>query len=782
MPIGGSCSTHSQGPMRMRRSSEIHPEGRPSLRDEGYASYDAGTTAPARSLSTASSGATSHVLRPSDPVLLGQSRSKSVSLGTNPVPPFDQNVRRWQSVHTPSVGTLSSGFRREKLRSAFRGLNTSSLANLKTSSSRNPAASPTTGSTRGRRGRESDFNTSIDLSSSDGATARPLSRPLSPDLASTSKDLSKAATASRRVISLQVEMLSWSPPIVGKEDIVDLLVQNNARFNEKDASGSTALHLGCLRGHLALLDLLLMEAVDLEAKTSRGRTALWVAVNNGQFEAARLLLANHAKVNSRADNQMTALHVAAKQGDVEMANLLISQGADMDARDAAMMTALHYACEGGHLTVIKLLLNNKANIDSPSSERRTPLICAAATWQLLAVQMLLKRKATSHRPDEGSMTALHRAAFNGHVEIVELLSQKRGALSIVDNQGRTAPHLAAMSGQFAMVEFLVRKNLPLELRCYSGLSPLHYACRADSPEVVQLLLTSGADIEAQIEGTQQRPIHLAAAGRSVHLLTLLCERGTSLDARDANGDRALCVACRHGHVAAVQKLLDYGSPLHLRFPRFHEDSLLCLAAMGGHLPVVSLLISRGASVLSKDEMGWLPMRYAAYYGHPEVLEVLLSCAPTLGGVGDDYSPESFGLSPERIGFAPDADISEERKRRVLDLLKQYQTSFQSEVEPHDRFTEPVSPRLIINRRQHPENFVCCYMFFVSKNHNRNNYTLLGRKLFSQSLSFVYTVQCVLYYIEECFQYTVIVSIVSHTGISQSSLILALLEGPPERKG
>lgn len=341
----------------------------------------------------------------------------------------------------------------------------------------------------------------------------------------------------------------------------------------------------------------------------------------------------------------------------------------MDARDAAMMTALHYACEGWHLTVIELLLNNKANVDSPGSGR-TPLICAAAAGQLLAVQMLLKRKATFRCPDEDGMTALHWAAFNGHVEIVELLSQKRGALSMVDSQGRTALHLAAMSGQFAVVEFLVRKNPPLDLRCQSGLNPLHYACIADSPEVVQLQLTSGADIEAQIEGTQQRPIHLAAAGRSVQLLSLLCERGASLEARDANGDRALCVACRHGYVAAVQKLLDYGSPLHLRFgARFHEDSPLCLAAMGGHLPVVSLLISRGASVLSKDEMGWLPMRYAAYYGHPEVLEVLLSCAPLLGGVGDDYSPDSFGLSPERIGFAPDADIYEERKRRVLDLFE-----------------------------------------------------------------------------------------------------------------
>ncbi|KAL1961782.1 hypothetical protein VTN77DRAFT_1069 [Rasamsonia byssochlamydoides] len=672
--------------------------------DEGYASHNTGTTIPARSLSTTSSGGKGHVLRPNDSVLPEHGRSKSVSFGANPIHHSDQNIRRWQSANAASLRTPSStGSKREKLRSAFRRLNTSSLANLTASPSRNLVVSPTAGSTRGRRGRESDFNTSIDLTSSDGATA-PLivkaaqsgSRFDVERLIESGHDIEARHIYSRRNALMVAAHC-------GKEDIVDLLIQNNARLNASDASGSTALHLAACRGHLAVLELLLMEAVDLEAKTSHGRTALWVAANNGQLGAVQLLLANHAKVNARADNQMTALHIAAKQGDVEIASLLISQGADADARDATMMTALHYACEGGHLPVIELLLNNKANIDAPGSERRTPLICAAATGQLLAVQMLLKRKATFRCLDEGGMTALHWAAFNGHVEIVDLLSQKRGALSMANIQGRTALHLAAMNSQFAVVEFLLRKNPPLDIRCQSGLNPLHYACVADSPEVVRLLLTSGADIEAQIEGTQQRPIHIAAAGRSVHLLSLLCEKGASLESRDADGDRALCVACRHGHVAAVQKLLDYGSPLHLRFQaRCHEDSPLCLAAMGGHLPVVSLLISRGASVLSKDEMGWQPMRYAAYYGHPEVLEVLLSCTPSLGGADNGSVADYFGLSAERIGFAPDADISEDRKRRVLDLLNRAQrqqapittTTFRpQQVANHvasNRFAEPIS--------------------------------------------------------------------------------------------
>jgi len=659
--------------------------------DEGYASGTTGMVIQTPSLSANSPSGSSELsvpARPYESVLPKQGCSKSVS-GIKPSQP-DQNIRRWHSESTSFSNKPSSlGSKRDKFKSVLRRLSTSSRSNLTAASPRSSVTSPTVGSTRGRRGRESDFTTSIDLTSAAGASAPPIvkaaqsgSRFDIETLIENGHDI-EARHAYSRQNALAVAAHC------GKEDIVDLLIQSNARLNVQDASGSTPLHLAASRGHCAVLRRLLPEQVDIEAKDSNGRTALWVAASNGQLEATQLLIENHARVNARADNQMTALHAAAKRGDEEMAELLISHDADMEARDSTMMAAIHYACEGGHLNVIELLLNNKANIDALGNDRRTPLICAAATGQLLATQLLLRRKASSRCVDEGGMTALHWAAYNGHVEIVDLLSKKKGSLSMVNRAGRTPLHLAAMNSQFAVVEFLLRRNPSLEVRCRSGLTPLHYACRADSPEIVRLLLTSGANMEAQTEGDQSRPIHIAAASGSLRLLSLLCEKGASLDSRDAQGDRALCVACRYGHVAAVEKLLDYGSPLYLKFgTRLHEDSPLCLAVTGGHLPVVSLLLARGASVLRKDEMGWQPLRYAAYYGHPEVLKLLLAHGATSTENGAD-----FGLSAEKIGFAPDARISEERKRQVLDLLRgaQFSTQMQPQVQtggPRPTMTNP----------------------------------------------------------------------------------------------
>ena len=135
---------------------------------------------------------------------------------------------------------------------------------------------------------------------------------------------------------------------------------------------------------------------------------------------------------------------------------------------------------------------------------------------------------------------------------------------------------------------------------------------------------TGADVEASETQHQQRPLHIAAARGSVSILELLCDMGATIDARNGVGDRPACVASRFGHVGVVQRLLDRGSPLSLKFDTgFREDSLLCLAGLGGHCAVASLLIARGASIVKKDETGWPPVRYAVYYGHADILQLFL---------------------------------------------------------------------------------------------------------------------------------------------------------------
>ena len=595
------------------------------------------------------------------------SHSNSLALSPTTRTPASNLTRRSKSdsANTP-LHNRNLGSARGAIQSVFRRLSQSSKRSK--SSPQTPTRSPTDRPVHTRRRtHDRDINTSIDLGTADGASA-----PLIVITAQTSSwsDVEKLIERGCNLESRHLQTRRTALLVAahcGNEAVVDLLIRKNARLDAVDKSGSTALHLAASRGHCRVLELLLLsKGTDVEARDSKGRTALWTAAERGEAEATELLLLSNVKVNARADAQMTALHIAAKLGDEAIVELLVSGDADLEAKDAAMMTALHYACEEGHVRIIETLLNNKVNIDIPGCDMKTPLICAAAAGGLSATKLLLKKKASSRCVDDAGLTALHWAAYNGHTEIVEILSSRKSSLTTVDSTSRTAFHSACMNSQFAVVELLLRKHIPLEVKCQAGLTALHYACLANSVEITKLLLLSSADIEAPIE-TQlhRRPVHIAAIQGSMGLLNLLCDKGANMEARDSLGYRALGAASRAGHAAAVQNLLNRGSPVHLPPDTWgREDSPLCLAAAGGHLPVVCLLLERGASVTKQDEQDWYPYQHAAYHGNPRVLELLLP--RTLAGL----APGTLNSKPQlyAMGFSPAEGISEKRKRGVLGLL------------------------------------------------------------------------------------------------------------------
>lgn len=656
-----SLQTHFQSNMSRATHSP--------LTDEGYISNHTETS----NLAVPSLGALPQKPRhlsmpnsPSTPVLPGHSRS--ISSSQSPSMSSPSIARQWQfDSQTLTQSTRPSGSIYEKL-SAFLGrINTRSRVNLVAlaqGGSPNSATSPTM--SRGKRNLEADLSPSIDLTTMDAAlvplivkAAQAGSRDEVERLIEHGCDVDECHGQSGRNALLVAAHC-------GHETVVDLLIRNHAQLAVVDESGATALHLAASRGHYAVLELLVVESGLVEATNFDGQTALRVAADRGQINAMEVLLRHNAKVNARAEKLMTALHAAAKRGDAEITQLLISHGADLEAKDGTMMTALHYACDAGHREVIGLLLDCRAQIESPGPAKKTPLICAAEAGMTHAVDLLLKRRASPRNTDDAGMTALHWAAYNGHDEIIKILSQKKGSLFSGNNAGQTPLHLATLRSQFSVVELLLRKNVPIDSRCNRGLTALHYACDTDSFEIANLLLLTGADIEASKYEDRQRPLHIAAARNASCLLDLLCDQRAMLDARDGLGDRPLCVASRYGHVAAAQRLLERGSPLYCRFENSsREDSPLCLAAKGGHFSVASFLLEQGASSLRKDETGWQPFRYAAYYGHPDVLQLLLSYS----NVPVVDIPDIMAM-PETVGFAPDADISDERKRQVQLLLEQ----------------------------------------------------------------------------------------------------------------
>lgn len=642
----------------------------PSATDEGYASGIV------RSLSSNTQASTFLDFpsdeKPVEPVApqSSQPNDKVISRQTSALSPStcipDDSVRRSLSVGSTLLDRSASS-KREKLRTAFRRLNTTSVGSLKAKPAPTRPAlsvSPSTGIARKQKHKYSQSNISIDLSLPDNAMTPPII---------------KAAQAGAMVqVEMQIgegvdidcchEATGRSALAVaahcGKVEAVDYLIHHGAKADIMDASLSTPFHLAASRGHTMVLDRLMEVTDKTDGKDAHGRTALWVAAQGGHLETVEMLIASGFKVSSRAKFQMTALHAASMDGDVDMARLLIEHGADIEAKDAHMKAPIHHACERGHVGFISMLLNYKGDIETAGEHRRSPLIYAAMAGQREVVDYLLKKKASSRSVDEHGMTCLHWAALNGHVEVVELLVQKKMSLRSPSNRGDTALHLAAGSGQFAVVEYLLRKGAPLEARCLEGLTPLHHACRAKNVELARLLLGSGADIEAQAGTNHHRPIHIATSQNNLSLLDLLCEKSANIDSVDSIGFRSLCIACNHGYASLAKRLLEAGAAPRLKMDnKPFEDSPLCLAAKGGYIDVVSILLDKGESVAQHDEMGYDPLLYAAHYGHVYVLQLLLQRSSV-------FLKSKLHQSFLQIGFYPYISITEAEKDMIKRLILQ----------------------------------------------------------------------------------------------------------------
>ena len=378
-------------------------------------------------------------------------------------------------------------------------------------------------------------------------------------------------------------------------------------------SGQMPIHYAASSGNTIFVKRLLERGVDVDTKTDWGSTPLHWAALNAQTEMAILLLANGADVNAATKDGMTPLYSAMTNPNADsdekapVVEVLLAAGAEMDIFAAAVY--------GDVERVSALLEDDPELVNAQGPYEATPLSGATAHGKKDVVEILLAHGADINATDGVGFTAVHGAAFQGHEDVVELLSQRAGDANIF---------AASALGMTGRVKELLSKD-PALARASAGKcknTPLHNAATLGSPDVMQILLDNGAEIEAR-DWLDDTPLIVAAQNGRKEAIEFLLANNADINAKSTgrlgNSETALTKSIGRKQFEAARLLIEKGADVDA--PKGAHSIPLQEAALQGNAELVKLLLAKGADVNSRSEDGQDALQWAS---SKEIAEILIA--------------------------------------------------------------------------------------------------------------------------------------------------------------
>ena len=204
------------------------------------------------------------------------------------------------------------------------------------------------------------------------------------------------------------------------------------------------------------------------------------------------------------------------------------------------------------------------------------------------------------------------AAQLGHLEAIDsLISTHRELLDYQDACGQTPLFWATRNHHIHIVNFLVSKganvNIASMVYPHRHCPPLFWALKSGFSDIAAALIEAGATIDTPFGSVKIRynqglqPVHLAAKEGLVDILKILLGKKIELrEITDNIGQTSLIYAATHGHLPAVQFLLDVGANVHSATTSpgipIHGRTALYWAIYNQHAEVARVLVKHHADI------------------------------------------------------------------------------------------------------------------------------------------------------------------------------------------
>jgi ankyrin repeat protein len=284
-------------------------------------------------------------------------------------------------------------------------------------------------------------------------------------------------------------------------------------------------------GEISLIKHFFQLGAQVHDKNKAGETALLQACASGQLLATEYLLASGARLSDTADNGYNCLHFAVCAGHMSVVEDLVTRFKDARLSINAMVsplqcTALHLAAKHGRSEVAGYLLENRATAEAGDANGNTPLLCALGSCQPETAAFLIEYGCDTKASNSDNYNALHFAAKNGYLSAAKRCVEDGLSLNASTRAGLTALHLAAANSQVDMCFWLLyRASTDINEFDHRGCTPLHHAAAAGHIQLVQLLLSYGAN--PHLENSVARGYRAIDVAQNEQVAALLSEHMTT---------------------------------------------------------------------------------------------------------------------------------------------------------------------------------------------------------------------------------------------------------------
>ncbi len=220
-------------------------------------------------------------------------------------------------------------------------------------------------------------------------------------------------------------------------------------------------------------------------------------------------------------------------------------------------------------------------------------------------------------------THLHLvAAYNDVDAARKMLAAAPEAVDLTRRDARTALFYPAFQGQLEMAELLLKHGADADAADEKKWRPIHAASVKGSVEVVEALVSAGAELGAGGAPGDTAPIHLAAANGRVGLIDYFVrERKVDVDLRDKQGMTPIMRAGCADQAAAVRQLVALGGSAGATLrPDLDNEfgwTALHLAARDGATDAIDALIDAGLAPNGALVNGATALHLAAHNGNAE---------------------------------------------------------------------------------------------------------------------------------------------------------------------